>query len=587
MQSSRNRLAKSVRCQPACQVTSILVFALLTFCCGQVKAALPTDLELVPGDCAGFVHLRPADIWNSETMSDARQLVAKAGPEALAAFDKKLMPPISSIERITIIWPTPPAIADPTPAVDPEAVSALLVIACSKPIDPTQLQKAWMPDGRIKKHLGKSYFFDEESWAGLYLADDRTFVMGSEDALVFLLERMAVKKTAGPLSPVLHAMPKHPIVVALNGVAVGGHPGLKQLMPLKTPALLDAQTAILTADLGKEMQLEIRLNFASDEEAQAGEKAGQAALDLVRILVAQAAANMEAVIQQKPKNKSGLAPLLESAGAVLGLASVRQVEGLLKTATIQRQGTVVRLPINVPASGPSEKYILGSTAIQSLAANSNQAFGFIGESIGVTIGGDPKKIYEEHFRPLGQAMDKYHDKHGHYPPAAILGKDGQPLLSWRVAILPYLGEEALYKQFKLDEPWDSLHNKKMLKKMPKALSAAYAGYAKSWKTTDQVFTGPGTIFEGSKGIRKADITDGLGQTILLILTGDKSAVAWTKPADLVFVPGKPLPQISDFGSNPVLFADGSVRNLTKQNAPEETMRALITRNGGEKVKVPD
>ena len=54
-----------------------------------------------------------------------------------------------------------------------------------------------------------------------------------------------------------------------------------------------------------------------------------------------------------------------------------------------------------------------------------------------------------------------------FPPQAICDKDGKPLLSWRVAILPELREFALYRQFKLDEAWDSPHNLKLLAKMPR------------------------------------------------------------------------------------------------------------------------
>jgi hypothetical protein len=53
-----------------------------------------------------------------------------------------------------------------------------------------------------------------------------------------------------------------------------------------------------------------------------------------------------------------------------------------------------------------------------------------------------------------------------FPAAAIRGKDGKPLLSWRVAILPYLEQKALHDRFHLDEPWNSPHNKTLLSQMP-------------------------------------------------------------------------------------------------------------------------
>src|SRR5438093_7201056 len=70
-------------------------------------------------------------------------------------------------------------------------------------------------------------------------------------------------------------------------------------------------------------------------------------------------------------------------------------------------------------------------------------------------------------KQLALAMHNYHDTYGHLPPAALKNKKGKPLLSWRVALLPFVEEDKLYKEFRLDEPWDSAHNKKLLAKMPK------------------------------------------------------------------------------------------------------------------------
>ena len=81
------------------------------------------------------------------------------------------------------------------------------------------------------------------------------------------------------------------------------------------------------------------------------------------------------------------------------------------------------------------------------------------------------------------------------PSAAIYSKDGKPLLSWRVTLLPYVEEDALYKEFKLDEPWDSEHNKKLLARMPKVYAPPVPGKTKvPYGTFYQAFTGPNTLF---------------------------------------------------------------------------------------------
>lgn len=74
--------------------------------------------------------------------------------------------------------------------------------------------------------------------------------------------------------------------------------------------------------------------------------------------------------------------------------------------------------------------------------------------------------HRNHLENIGQALDNYHIVNDQYPPARGCDKKGKPLLSWRVHILPFLDEQELYEKFKLDEPWDSEHNKKLLAEIP-------------------------------------------------------------------------------------------------------------------------
>src|SRR5439155_535672 len=54
---------------------------------------------------------------------------------------------------------------------------------------------------------------------------------------------------------------------------------------------------------------------------------------------------------------------------------------------------------------------------------------------------------------ISQAIRAYHEVFGHLPPAVVKDNQGQPLYSWRVLLLPFLEQDALYKEFHLDEPW--------------------------------------------------------------------------------------------------------------------------------------
>src|SRR5262245_17442791 len=97
---------------------------------------------------------------------------------------------------------------------------------------------------------------------------------------------------------------------------------------------------------------------------------------------------------------------------------------------------------------------------------------------------------------IGKALLAYHDAYGRFPPAVVTDKDGRPLYSWRVALLPFLDHDHLYKQLDLKQPWDSPHNKPLLAKTPKCyLPALGGGPDGPGLTRYQVFVGPGTAFE--------------------------------------------------------------------------------------------
>src|SRR5262249_30419081 len=102
-------------------------------------------------------------------------------------------------------------------------------------------------------------------------------------------------------------------------------------------------------------------------------------------------------------------------------------------------------------------------------------------------------------KQIALAMHNYHSTYNHFPPHAIYSKDGRPLLSWRVLLLPYLEQDAVFKQFKLDEPWDGPHNKKLLAHMPKVFADPNV-HTTQPETVYQAFVGPRAIFDGKKGL---------------------------------------------------------------------------------------
>jgi len=194
--------------------------------------------------------------------------------------------------------------------------------------------------------------------------------------------------------------------------------------------------------------------------------------------------------------------------------------------------------------------------------------------------GDPKETLAA-LRQLGSAFHKFEEIHRSMPAAVMLGKDGKPLLSWRVAILPLIAQDELYKQFHLDEPWDSEHNRKLLSRMPKVYASRRGPVPKEpHSTCYQVFTGPGAPFslEARVGPKVTDFPDGTAQTFLIVEASQ--SVPWTKPADLVYDAKKPLPKLGLDDRVYVVLADGSSHFL-KRTVPESILRAAVTPNGQE------
>jgi hypothetical protein len=194
-----------------------------------------------------------------------------------------------------------------------------------------------------------------------------------------------------------------------------------------------------------------------------------------------------------------------------------------------------------------------------------------------------RRASANNLKQIGLALHNYHDANGKFPPAAICDKQGKPLLSWRVAILPYIEQDNLFKQFKLDEPWDSEHNKPMSATVVKLFTLPNVKGEAPGTTHYRVFVGGGALFEPKDGVRLPDVKDGTSNTIMVVEA--KDGVPWAKPDELTYDPKK-VPEVGYFkdGFN-ALFADGAVRWI-KRGIDPKTLHALITRAGGEVIQPP-
>ncbi len=189
-------------------------------------------------------------------------------------------------------------------------------------------------------------------------------------------------------------------------------------------------------------------------------------------------------------------------------------------------------------------------------------------------------------KQIALAMHGYHDANKRLPPAGLSNINdptGKPLLSWRVAILPYIDQQPLFQQFDLTQPWDHPTNKRLISQMPN-IYIVPGTENKDGMTHYRVLVGPQTMFEPNQRITLVGVTDGTSNTIMAVEAAE--GTVWTRPDDLPFNPNGPLPK---FGTSPdgflAAFGDGTVRFI-RAGTPENDIRALITRNGGENVTLP-
>ena len=134
---------------------------------------------------------------------------------------------------------------------------------------------------------------------------------------------------------------------------------------------------------------------------------------------------------------------------------------------------------------------------------------------------------------IAVAMRAYCDANGVLPPAYTVDEAGRPLHSWRVLILPYLESSPLYREIRLDEPWDSEHNSRFhsLPVSPFACPsrvAALPNWAPITETTYSVVVGNETAFPGAgKQRKREDFTDGFSKTLCVVER--KTPVCWMEP----------------------------------------------------------
>ena len=169
---------------------------------------------------------------------------------------------------------------------------------------------------------------------------------------------------------------------------------------------------------------------------------------------------------------------------------------------------------------------------------------------------------------------------------------GNPHLSWRVHLLPYVGFTSLYLQFRLDEPWNSANNLPLVEKMPDLFRSA-GDLGTSTTTRFQVISGDGALYYWRRdsgrlvGPKYTDFDDGIEHSILLVESGADKSVTWTRPDDLEFDLSDPLAALGTVSPDGIKALMGEARTITlPANIEPSLFEALVTISGGEIIDFP-
>jgi RNA polymerase sigma factor (sigma-70 family) len=494
-------------------------------------------LALVPSNALGFAHIAVHDLWSLDSMKNAREQLPKT--EAFQELEKTVGMNMADIDTVTLM----------AFGSDPSREPAIVVaVATNRPFARDKLLAALVPEAEEQQHRGKSFFTSKKmNRAAVHVVNDRLFLVGDGQALESYFDRVNWAPAQSALGPGLKlAEQKHALVAGFQ-LSDEFHDMLTKRHDHKEDfykPLLDVQSGALVVDVNQSAQLKGQLHFANASTAKEARNALAVALDMFKRY-------LENAPSEEMKNDELFRTIAKEAFAALESAQVSQ-----EKTTVQVTMETKSLPL----------FALLPAAVQKTRVASKRT------------------VSQNNMKQIALAVHNYHDVYGRFPPQALTNKNSKPLLSWRVAILPFIEQDNLYKQFKLNEPWDSEHNKKLLERMPQVYAPVNANTKEKYETFYQAFAGKGTVFEPGEKIRFVDIPDGTSNTIMIVEAADP--VPWTKPEDISFDPDKPLPKLG--GEFPDImnaaFCDGSVRAIDKKKIDDKLLRLFIMRNTGEPKK---
>ena len=543
-----------------------------------------STLGWLPADSIATGRIDFKNLWRGPLFADYRQSVLRGGA-AYSLLQLRMSPRLEDLEEISGgVWMGP----EGTPEF-------LVVLSSTSPIDTGKAARLF---------LGKSAV-EYDKKLGLWWAGEAGPVMArvEPNTLIFGFEKQVKESLSRKKAPV----PPERMLAGQVAVRVSKNSftdGLWAEIPEEFTALGKASsTSVSLVPAGKAMVLSAAMQFSTEEDSAAAVKALENARKMGQGAIEQ---GRQQIRLELKKNEKSLA---EHGALVFGLGGLNLLAKDLDRVPLVREGKSVSTKLELEASqlgmmGPLlalGMYGWISEGQMGLKPPQAQERAIPAPPEAKEMEGDPvapqpanpreaalSANSQNNLKQIGLAIHNYEATYGYLPPAAVIDQNGKPLYSWRVLLLPYLEQDALYKKWKLDEPWDSPNNKSLAE----AVLKVFANPEKPTnKTHYRVFVGDKAGWvkspkgwrpdqaNGNGLLKFANFTDGLSNTLAVIESRDP--VNWAAPDDLPYDSKNPVPAIG-VGDKPfanALFFDGAARRIASKDS-EMAMRVLIERADG-------
>jgi hypothetical protein len=424
---------------------------------------------------------------------------------------------------------------------------------------------------------GKAYFKSarpDPMDPGFLALDDKSLIAAPDFVMANLL-RGADKAGGNPLFKKLAAADKGDDLVALVDAAMIRPFILMALAQADLPP--EAQPLLQIPNLVKLIEVRINISRPVDSELLVTANDEDAAVELIKLFDEAKTQIIAKIRQQMQRDRASGDPVKE-AGVRYGERMIKLFDQRLE---LVREGESIVIARGNMAERHSASWTIASTGI---------LLALLLPAVQAAREAARRNASMNNMKQLVLGLANHEASRKAFPAHTSYDADGKPLLSWRVHILPFVEQSTLYKQFHLDEPWDSEHNKQLIAQMPNLFldPSSIKLSPQDGKTHYLGVLGDAYLFDGTnEGRAFAEIRDGSSNTIAIIQVDDDHAAVWTKPDDWQPDADDPLQGLGGLHPGGTLagFCDGHVQFISKMIDPE-TLLSLLTVAGGEDVSNP-